>query len=254
MTRRRAAIDTVTDIDTPERVRFSFRLAGPGQRAAAYLIDLLVRAAALFLIVLGATGAELGGSDLVGVGVGVGLIAAFVLEWGYYVISETLMAGQSIGKRALGLRVVQSGGLPIGFGESALRNLLRAADFLPTAYALGAAIMALEPKFRRLGDMVAGTLVISEQRDAVLPPIEVQPAPTLQELRQLPLRVSLSPEELGAIEQFLRRRTALSNARAEELANLVAPLFAARLGVTYSDPVRFLALVHHRATRPGATA
>jgi uncharacterized RDD family membrane protein YckC len=157
---RPGAIDTVTDIDTPERVRFSCRLAGPGQRAAAYLLDFIVRVGLVMACALAALGAGIGGRELLGVGAGLMLVVLFLLEWGYYVVCELVMHGQSIGKRAFGLRVVKTDGLPIGFSESVLRNLLRAADFLPTFHVVGAIAMSLDPRFRRLGDMVAGTLVI----------------------------------------------------------------------------------------------
>jgi uncharacterized RDD family membrane protein YckC len=251
---RQGAIDTVTDIDTPERVRLSCRLAGPAQRAAAYVLDLLLRIAIVMAVGVAAMGAGVGGEDLSGVGTGLLLVAIFLTEWGYYVFCELLMNGQSIGKRAFGLRVVKTDGLPIGLGESVLRNLLRAADFLPTFHVVGALAMSLDPRFRRLGDMVAGTLVISEQTELVQSAIVLRPAPTADELRALPSRISLSADELDAVEQFIRRSPALSPSRAEELAELVAPLFAERLGVRYHDPVRFLSLLHHRATHPGALA
>lgn len=249
---RPGAIDTVTDIDTPERVRFSCRLAGPGQRAGAYLLDFIVRVALVLAAAVVALGAGVGGAELLGVGAGLMLVVVFLLEWGYYVVCELVMHGQSIGKRAFGLRVVKTDGLPIRFSESVLRNLLRAADFLPTFHVVGAIAMSLDPRFRRLGDMVAGTLVISEQSEVVQPAIVLSPAPSPHELRALPSRINLSAEELDAVEQFIRRSPALNAARAAELAELVAPLLADRLGVRYDDPVRFLALLHHRATHAGA--
>jgi uncharacterized RDD family membrane protein YckC len=249
---RRPPLDTVTDIDTPERIRFACRLAGPGQRAAAYLLDLLVRGAVLMAAFIGATALELVSGSWSGMGVGIGLALLFALEWGYYVACELMMQGQSVGKRAFRLRVVQSDGLPIGLSESVLRNLLRAADFLPSFYVLGVLVMGFDPKFRRLGDWLAGTLVISEGSEPVLPVLTILPAPTQEELLPLPARVPLSVDELDAIEEFLRRRVALPRARELELAELVAPIFAQRLSVRYTDPSRFLALLYHRARRSGA--
>lgn len=245
---RREPVDTVVDIETPERIRFACRLAGPAQRALAYLVDVLLRGAVVagFLLIFSVLGAF--GSVLSGVGLGLILLAAFVLEWGYFVICEALMRGQSPGKRALGLRVVRGDGLPIGFGDSVLRNLLRAADFLPTFHALGALMMSLDPQFRRLGDLVAGTLVISERGEPVLPPIKISPEPTAAELARLPSRVPLSADELDAVEQFVRRSRELNPLRERELAEMVAPIFARRLALRYRDPVRFLALLYVRAT------
>ncbi|HEX6765631.1 MAG TPA: RDD family protein, partial [Polyangiaceae bacterium] len=107
-------LDTAIDVETPERVRFSFRLAGPAQRAAAYLVDAIVRGVVLAVVwlVAGLFGA-IGGIE--GLGMGIALFALFAVEWGYYVACERLMNGRSIGKQVLHLRVVRSDGLPIGF-------------------------------------------------------------------------------------------------------------------------------------------
>lgn len=244
----REPIDTVVDIDTPERVRFACRLAGPAQRGAAFLIDLVVRgvilaALALLLVLFGVTS-----RGVFGLGLGVVLVIAFFLEWGYFVVCEATMQGQSVGKRMLSLRVVRSDGLPVGFGDSVLRNLLRAADFLPNFYAIGALTMCVDEKFRRLGDMAAGTLVICERAELVLPAIVVTPPPKEKELSALPKQVLLSADELETLELFLRRRGDLNPMREHELAELVAPVFARRMNVRYRDPTRFLAILYARAT------
>ena len=251
---RKAPIDTVTDIDTPERIRFSCRLAGPSQRAAAYCIDGAVCGLVLTVCVVVGVMLDEVSSDVSGFGSGFVLLVLFAIEWLYYVLSELLSNGQSIGKRTLRLRVVCSSGLPIGARESVLRNLLRAADYLPGIYVIGALVMSIDPKFRRLGDLVAGTMVVSELSEAVLPPIVLHPPPSEQEVSWLP-RVVLSAPELEALDLFMRRRQTLSPARATELAELVAPMLARRMQVVYTDPVRFVGLLYHRATtRTGAAA
>ena len=242
-------LDTTAEVETPEHVVFRFQVAGPARRMVAYVVDLLVRALIalvllipLFLSVLG-TETELMGAEL-----GIFLVALFLLEWGYYVFFETLMGGRSLGKLALGLRVVRQDGRPLSIGDSLLRNLLRAADFLPMGYALGVLIMGFDPIFRRLGDWVAGTMVVSESRRAQLSKVEVEPAPSVDELATLPARVDLRGPELDAIELFLRRQSAISVARRKELADLIAPAYAQRLDVDYDDPVRFLSLLYYQAT------
>jgi hypothetical protein len=107
--------------------------------------------------------------------------------------------------------------------------------------------MGRDPRFRRLGDLAAGTIVIAEERYAVAGPLRLTPPPTAAELKSIPQRVPLSGEELDAIELFLRRVGKLSPARENELAEMVAPVFAKRLGVRYKDATRFLGLLHHRA-------
>ena len=243
-------IDTTLDIDTPEQVRFSFRLAGPAQRSAAYLIDLMIRGALVTVVGIAFAFANLLDD---GFGTGLGLLLIFLLEWGYYIASEMLMNGQSVGKRALHLRVVRENGLPLSFSDSFLRNLLRAADFLPLMNALGLVVISLDPKFRRLGDLVAGTVVVSEERQSIRPLIAIHPPPSAEELRRLPRQLNLSRLDIDALELFLRRAGHLNPAREHELAEMVAPMYAARFSVRYQNPVRFLALLYHRATRGDAT-
>lgn len=239
-----ASIDTTLDIDTPEQVRFSFRLAGPAQRSAAYLIDMLVRGTLVAVIGIALSLANLLGD---GFGTGLGLLLIFLLEWGYYIASEMLMNGQSIGKRALHLRVVRENGLPLSFSDSFLRNLLRAADFLPAMNALGLTVLSFDRKFRRLGDLVAGTIVIHEERQGIRPLIAIHPPPSAEELARLPRQLNLSELDVEALELFLRRSGQLNPAREHELAEMVAPMYAKRFAVRYRDPVRFLALLYHRS-------
>jgi uncharacterized RDD family membrane protein YckC len=252
---RQPALDTIAVVETPEHVRFSFELAGPARRIAAYTLDLLVRALLMALFaVAGALGGLAGAEGLSGVGAGLWLALGFAVEWGYFVLLESLMNGQSVGKRAMRLRVVTVDGRPLSFAQIVLRNLLRATDVLPVFYALGVLVMAQDRVFRRLGDMVAGTLVISEQSKKLEEPLVITPAPTPRELYELPQRPELAPKELEAIERFLRRLNLYSGARELELAEMVAPLLARRMGLRYSHPVRFLALLYHRATRRGTRA
>lgn len=239
---RRGGLDNTVDVATPEQVRFRFAVAGPTRRGLAYLIDLLIRgtiAALLFAL------AALLGFDRKGTG-GLFLVMLFALEWGYYVACETLFGGVTLGKLALGLRVIKEGGYPITFVDSVLRNLLRAADFLPVGYGLGLVCMAADARFRRMGDLVAATLVVIEDRGSVAAPLAF--SFTAEELDELPARPPLSADELEAIELFLRRKQSLSEAREAELAQQLAPLLAARMGVSLGDDgSRFLARVYQRA-------
>jgi uncharacterized RDD family membrane protein YckC len=244
----REPLDTTTEIETPEHVRFRYHVAGPAKRALAYLVDMIARAGILLVLFLLAAMGGLAGADSIrGASVGLLLLVGFALEWGYYVFFEALWSGRTPGKRAFNLRVVTDGGHPLRFADSLLRNLLRAADFLPGAYAVGLVVMGRDPRFRRLGDLAAGTIVIAEERHAVAGPLRLEPPPTPAELRGLPQRVPLSGDELDAIELFLRRVPRLSPARADELAELVAPTFARRLGRRYRDAKRLLGLLHYRA-------
>ena len=240
-------LDNTVEVETPEHVRFRFRAAGPTRRAWAYLIDLLVRAGILLAIelvlVLG-TGHHLRvGKAVMSGGT---LLALFFIEWAYFVAFEAAWNGTTPGKRALRLRVVKAGGYPLSFMDAVLRNLLRTADFLPVGYVLGLVAMTWDGRFMRLGDRAAGTMVVIEDPVRVAPPIVLEPPPTAPELEAFPHHVVLPLPEREAIELLLRRRD-LSRGRRLELAEMVAPMLAARLGMKTGDPVRFLALLHHVA-------
>jgi uncharacterized RDD family membrane protein YckC len=242
------ALDNDVEIETPERIRFRYRAAGPVRRALAYLVDLLLRGAiAVVLSLLVLAGSSLRAEQLSAASGGVLLMALFVLEWGYYVAFDLLWNGSSPGRSALRLRVVKEGGFPLGPVDSVLRNLLRAADFLPFGYVLGLAVMSGDRRFRRLGDRVAGTMVVVEEKASVGAPVVLAPPATAQELDGLPARPPLEPGELEAIEMFLRRPD-LAPARRQELAEILASGLARRMGRPAGDPARFLALVHARAT------
>jgi uncharacterized RDD family membrane protein YckC len=248
----REALDTTTDFESPEHMRFQHHVAGPAKRALAYLIDLILRAIIVFGISIlaamaGLLGGLSGGDFFSGASTGLILLVMFAVEWGYYVLCESLMSGRTPGKAALRLRVVTDSGHPLQIVDSLLRNLLRAADFLPAAYALGALVMGRDPRFRRLGDLVAGTMVVVEQRHTVSGPLHIHPPPTAQELARIPQRLPLSGDDLDAIELYLRRTGTLSPMRELELAEMVAPIFARRIGVNVHNPQRLLQLLYHRA-------
>ena len=248
------ALDTTVNIETPEHVLFSCAVAGPARRALAYLVDLLVRVGIVAVVGFVLLLATAGSKELSGWKVGALLLLLFALEWGYFVASEMLMNGRSIGKRLLGLRVVTHEGLPVSFGGSMLRNLLRAADFLPTGYAVGLLTMTLDPRFRRLGDWAANTMVIVEERPRLREPVRLQPPAQPAELAALPSRLDLPGPVLEALELFLRRAPELQSLREDELASMLAPLYAQRLNLGYQSAARFLGLLYAHALREGHRA
>ena len=150
-------LDTYREVVTPEGVALRLPAAGPVPRALAWVIDLAIRGALML-----SASAVLG---LLGRG-GMGLFAVllFVVVWFYPVVCEAAW-GQTLGKRVLRLRVVAANGAPIGWLASFVRNLLRVVDMLPFGYACGLVASLADPWGRRLGDMVAGTLVVHEPRD-----------------------------------------------------------------------------------------
>jgi uncharacterized RDD family membrane protein YckC len=196
-------IDTLRVFETPEGVDLRLRLAGPVPRAAAFVIDLLIRVA-LYLVLTPMMA-------LAGLGGGLVLLALFLVEWFYPVWFE-VRSGATPGKRALGLAVVHDDGTPVGPSASLIRNLLRAVDFLPLFYGLGLVSMLLDRDFRRLGDLAAGTLVIYAER----PPVER----CLPEYSPCAPAGRLDIEMQRAILDYAERSPRLSAPRCVELAEL----------------------------------
>lgn len=157
--------DRSTRLWTPERVPLTLPLAGLGERALAYGVDLAVLTAALlgalfiynFWGDLEADVARLGALGLLLV-VGGGALALIAYDVGF----ETLGGGRTPGKRLLRLRVVDRHGRAPAFSTSLIRNLCRVVDFVPGFYGVGAVTLFLTGT-RRLGDLLAGTAVASER-------------------------------------------------------------------------------------------
>lgn len=136
---------------TPEHVPIRLFPAGLGARFFALMVDAL--------IIFGMTALV---SATLGILSGLRMVITFILSWGYHVYFETRHQGRSIGKRICGLRVVDSRGLPITFQQSFVRNIVRVVDSAPVFYGAGALVSLLDRHARRLGDIVADTLVIEE--------------------------------------------------------------------------------------------
>ena len=206
-------LDTYREVVTPEGVALHLPAAGPLPRALAWVIDLAVRLGILTAVgtVLGLMGAA---------GQGVYLVIFFLVFWAYPIVLEAMWNGQTLGKRALSLRVVSADGAPVGWLAAITRNLLRTVDMLPIAYATGLVASLADPHGRRLGDMVAGTLVVhdADEREHLSSPLNAVVAPPL----------ALRPEEQTAVVAFGERASQLSLARQEELADIAEPLTGAR--------------------------
>lgn len=266
-----APLDTDVAIETPEHIVFRHRVAGPARRFFAYLVDLLLCLAVLFVVLIivsiagaGAGSVEEAMSGAMGFGIGLWLLLLFASQWLYFAVLEG-WTGRTLGKRMFGLRVVTTQGRPIGWRAAALRNTLRFADALPVTLAggmgallfgglasvVGGVSMALTSRFQRLGDLVAGTMVIVPERASAAAPLVLSPPASSDELASLPSDVALDADERLAIELFLRRRHRLGRARELELANMIASPLSRRFGFRGKDPSRTLALLYDRAANAG---
>jgi len=164
-------------VRTPEMVDFSFPVAGLGSRFLAYLIDVLVIVAiggAILIVTSFFTILTVGTAPFVGSAVlATAIIAFFFLQWGYFVLWEALRDGRTPGKRALGLRTIGERGVRITLAQSTIRNVFRALDGLPSlqvgpgAYFVGVVSHGASSTGQRLGDRVAGTVVVREEKRGV---------------------------------------------------------------------------------------
>jgi uncharacterized RDD family membrane protein YckC len=198
-------LDTTLLAETPEGIAIVLRPAGAVARTLAYALDFLIR-----FIVWSVASVFLGGFK--GVGVGVMLVLLFALEWLYPIVFELLPGAATPGKRALGLQVMMDTGLPVTPSAAVTRNLLRVADFMPVAYAFGLLAMLLRSDFKRLGDIVAGTLVVHADK--------VRLAGALPQAEPLAPRVPLTRAQQVAILHLAGRARRLSADRTDELATL----------------------------------
>jgi len=144
-------------IQTPEGISFSFNLASPISRMLAWLIDF-----ACIIGVAGVLGKAASVLSLVSddVARAVYLLLYFAISIGYGIVLEWRWRGQTIGKRALRLRVLDARGLHLELNQIVLRNLLRAIDSLPFLYAVGGVVSLLNRYSQRLGDLAGNTIVI----------------------------------------------------------------------------------------------
>jgi uncharacterized RDD family membrane protein YckC len=228
-------------IETPEQISLELPLAGIGSRFLALAFDTLIQALTglvLFLlwIALGALGLWHGSPQANQKSVwttALLVLAAFLVQFGYFAFFESVWNGQTPGKRYLRLRVIRRGGQAIGAYEAVARNLLRIVDSLPGIYAVGILCALLSSESKRLGDYVAGTVVVYDR------PLElIADAGLASASREavvagpLPAGVRLSSDEFLLIESFLLRRHQLSLGVRDQLARQIVHRIASRLGIT----------------------
>ena len=242
------ATEDVLIIETPERVPLHFALASIGNRFIACAIDHGIQALALGLIAL--TAAVLASFSFVEETLSsapkwvyaVMIILLFLVFAGYFAFFEWIWNGQTPGKRWLKLRVIREDGRPITFWEAAVRNLLRSFDMMPLPfYSIGLISVFSTTRDQRVGDMVAGTVVVRE-REAEAPAFsQVFAAPVSdpalrRSFKPVDFQASLSSlteAEIQVVETFLRRRWDLGDVPRQWMAWRVSLPILYKLRPTY---------------------
>jgi uncharacterized RDD family membrane protein YckC len=204
---------------TPESVELEFTLAGIGSRAWALIIDynILGLSLALFIAVWLTISSQLIDFGLETFGSGfylwmtaIGFLILFLIYAGYFVFFETIWQGQTPGKRIAKIRVICDDGRPVGLQQAALRALLRPID--ETLF-IGAFLILFNSKEKRLGDLVAGTIVIQAQ------PVNKSGNLTISSeaksfyisLQKISDLSQLLPDDFAIIREYLQRRSGMSN-------------------------------------------
>jgi uncharacterized RDD family membrane protein YckC len=206
-------------VETPEQIHLEFPLAGIGSRCLALCLDLLIQVGVsvvlliLFLVFTATTSLRTPwvGALLIG--------AFFLLQFGYFIGFEIVWNGQTPGKRWIGLRAIKDSGRPLSAGETVARNLLRIVDQLPGVYGVGLVAMIFSKSNKRLGDMVAGSVVI---REAAVEDARLAWSAGPVAGPELPLGANLlSPADLALVDSFLARRDQLDGATRSRMADQI---------------------------------
>lgn len=227
-------------IKTPEYVSLRFQSANLGSRALAFIIDSLIVAVAqvivLILAVLSVGGfesffsmAESGFLILALV-----IIIFFIINYGYFIFFEYFNTGQTPGKRVVGIRVIQDNGHNITMLSSVIRNLMRIIDSLPSAYFIGIIMVFFHAENKRLGDLVAGTIVVHERpgkrKETKLDKLLRErnlPLPNLT-IDELSMR-SVGPREWNLLKVYSERFTQVTEEErirlTRDLAEILLPKF-----------------------------
>jgi uncharacterized RDD family membrane protein YckC len=236
-------LEDVATVETPEQLQLSLPLAGVGSRALAYIIDFLIQlipiVIAMVLLVVGLALEPFKGSNSKTLAEGrlpmmAGAIFSaitFATNFLYFTFFDLVSRGQSPGKRALGLRVVRDGGLPIDARSSLIRNFVRTADMLPGFYLFGLVSMFVNEQHKRIGDLAGGTLVIRDHGDKVGDAsVLLEPTSMLARPAMRP-GTGLKPEDRALVNDFIERRSSLPDPARANVARQIAEQLGPRYGV-----------------------
>jgi uncharacterized RDD family membrane protein YckC len=206
-------------------------VAGPFRRLPAFLADMAICALLYFGVMFAALFL---GAFMSGLAEAFMLIAFFVIYWFYGGLFETFMNGQTPGKRLMGIRVLTIEGQPINGLQAVMRNLLRAADMMPPlsvqtlgldqpmyvipTFTLGLAVMAMSPRFQRLGDIVCGTMVVIEERHWLSGVAQLDDERAAQLAMYIPPDFRASRTLAQAVSTYVERRRFFSVPRRREIA------------------------------------
>ncbi|MEO8201621.1 MAG: RDD family protein, partial [Gemmatimonadota bacterium] len=246
---RRPDYEQHLEVETPENVVLDFEIAGVGSRVFAALLDFLILGAWMLGAVVLVNLLQLGGLSfnwvhLLGTWVKAFLILAFGLAyWAYFTFFEALRAGQTPGKRYSGIRVVRDTGHPVNLGSAGARGLLRTIDFFPPLLLLDVLLIALHPRAKRLGDLVAGTIVVRDQ------PVESSLPEIIETVAEETGAPELEDSEFRVLREYIERSAEFSPELRNRFAERLSERFADRFPSRPASPIAFLSQLYQSELR-----
>ena len=203
------------NLQTPESVELEFTLAGIGNRSFALIIDYIILGSTIILLwILSAFLAfQLVPNFIDGEVINnlaqwiwaIQFLTTFAIYVGYFVVLETLWQGQTPGKKWTKIRIIRDNGKPERLPQAVLRALLRPIDDM---LFIGVFFIVFSQQEQRIGDLVAGTIVVQEEQGAKLAKVDISPeAENLAVQLRIEAEMSnLLPEDFATIRDFLQRR------------------------------------------------
>lgn len=271
-------LDTAVRVETPERIAFQYQVVGPFRRLLAYCLDILIVGMAFigccvaimltFMLVAylvpQVTGDFFGQLMMSSMGV-IAIIAALSF-WFYGAVCETLRNGQTFGKQIANIRVLSTDGSAIDGVQAMVRNLFRFLDIMPfmpatiffvfdyfeDAYQLplflaGLICMVLSKRFQRIGDLVAGTMVVLVERDWA-PELTSFSDPRVAKLAEMiPNDFVVSPSMAKALAGFVEATERLGPDHSNEIAARLATPLKKKFGFPNDiDPTLLLCALYFK--------
>ena len=219
------------NVQTPESVELEFTLAGIGNRAFALVIDYMILGLAiavsliLTIFLTYQIDTILDSSELQNTLLkwlwAIEFLIAFAIYVGYFVIFETIWRGQTLGKKKVKIRVIKDDGRSVRIAQSTLRALLRPVDDL---FFLGVFFITFLSNEKRIGDLVAGTIVIQEEKSQKNDDLVISNA-SLDLAAQLKIDAKINyllPEDYATIREYLQRRNQMLLAAKHQLSRQLA--------------------------------
>ncbi|MBN2534088.1 MAG: RDD family protein [Spirochaetales bacterium] len=244
------------EIETPEKIIFTYNISSTGTRIFAYTIDVIIQIVVVVLLILlvSSTGlfsfslsSDGFSRELNGLLIAFAFLLYFFIQWGYFIVFEVIMEGQSPGKKIMKIRVIRTNGEPLDLPTIILRNLLRAVDAFPFYHLVGGLVSIVDSRSRRIGDIVSDTIVVKEMIFNLKEPNSFTVFLTSGKEGAFSFfNKKLNEEDLYILRRFLNEKGHLSKEKQDEIALKLAQSIKKRLQIQeeIENPLVFIERVY----------